>query len=193
MENLIVITKITVIIVSSVVLYRALFKLIGNLRKKDVIDSKSSVLLREIIKWVIILVSLLLIFHLFGIDAPRILTAISAVAVMFAVGFVAAWSILSNVLSALLLLLFPPFRFGDEIEFREPDKELGIRGTVIGLSLFFTTLESNPDNGDGKKLIKIPNTMFFQRVTICHEGAETEDLKLKKIERTENIERSDPV
>lgn len=183
MAHLILAGKILLISTTGYVLYKLLNRLIEALRTKNIVDEQAFIIFRLLSRWLLIIISLLLIFQQFGIDASRIFTALSAVFVIMAVGFVAVWSVLSNILCSFLLLIFPPFRFGDEIEIREADKDVGIKGKVIALSLFFTTLENNDEPENGKLLIKIPNTMFFQRVIACHEGKNTQQLKLKPLQR----------
>lgn len=56
-------------------------------------------------------------------------------------------------------------------------------GKAIGLNLFYTTLFEVDGNG---AYIKIPNTMFFQRIIICHAGEKTEELKLRVVNRDED-------
>jgi small-conductance mechanosensitive channel len=82
---------------------------------------------------------------------------VSATVAALAVGFVATWSLLSNITSALVLLGFRPFRIGDEIEVIEADKILA-SGTVLDLNLFYTTL------GSEGAATRIPNNLLLQRV-----------------------------
>lgn len=92
--------------------------------------------------------------HYFAIDIYALIGGLIA---LIGVGFVAVWSTLSNALCSLLLISSRPFEVGDEIEL-PPDP---IRGRVIDLSLFFTTLEA-PDG----RLVQLPNNLFFQRVVV---------------------------
>jgi small-conductance mechanosensitive channel len=74
---------------------------------------------------------------------------------MVAIGFVASWSVISNVFCALLLILTRPFRLDDWIEFPgEP-----AHGKVRELNLVYTIL----DDEDGCTY-RIPNSLFFQKV-----------------------------
>ncbi len=132
---------------------------------------------RGLIKWFIIVAIVLLICRQVGISLTVILTSLSGILMLVAIGFVGVWSVLSNVSCSFLLLVFPPFNFGDTIEIREPDKEVGVKGKVIGLNLFYTTLKSET-NGSGHTLIRVPNNIFFQRIIICHSGEKTEALKV---------------
>ena len=69
------------------------------------------------------------------------------VAGVLAVGFVAAWSVLSNATAALLVLTFRPFRLGDIVELVEPGG-CAIGGRVIDMNLIFTTLSVEPDSAE---------------------------------------------
>ncbi len=92
--------------------------------------------------------------HYFAVDFFAVLGGLLA---LLGIGFVAVWSILSNVLCTLLLLTVRPFRIGDEVEL-PPDP---LRGRVVDLNLFFTTLQA-PDG----RLVQLPNNLFFQRAII---------------------------
>ncbi len=89
--------------------------------------------------------------HYFAVDFFAVLGGLLA---LLGIGFVAVWSIRSNVLCTLLLLTVRPFRVGDELEL-PPDP---LRGRVVDLNLFFTTLQA-PDG----RMIQLPNNLFFQR------------------------------
>ena len=129
------------------------------------------------IRWFIIVLVVLLICRQLGISLTLVLTSVSGILMLVAIGFVAAWSVLSNVSCAFLLLVFPPFNFGDTIEIKDPEKESGIKGKVVGLNLFYTTLKSTDAEGSDV-FIRVPNNLFFQRVIVCHSGDHTEALKV---------------
>lgn len=101
---------------------------------------------------------------------------VSGITLALAVAFVALWSVLSNAVCALLILAFRPFRIGDNVEVIEPsDGKAGVGGRVYDLSLMFTTLEGE-DAGASRTLIRMPNSVFFQkavRVTFPRETTRT--------------------
>ncbi len=103
---------------------------------------------------VLLVVASTLAEHYFAVDFFAVLGGLLA---LLGIGFVAVWSILSNVLCTLLLLTVRPFRIGDELELA-PDP---LRGRVVDLNLFFTTLQA-PDG----RLVQLPNNLFFQRAII---------------------------
>jgi len=175
--NWLVFLEIISIIVVSIVVSGFLTKTVTLIAKRQYIPDAVAPFFQGLIKWFIIILAGVLILSVFDIPLSDVLTAMSAVLVLFAIGFVAMWSVLSNILCSFLLLVFPPFRFGDEIELREADKEFGVRGNVINLNLFYTTLKSTEDDDSERYLMRVPNTLFFQRVVYCHEKQGSKKLK----------------
>jgi small-conductance mechanosensitive channel len=121
----------------------------GRLTKEEIAPA------RRIAKWLTVLVAGALILGAFGMNVGGLWGILSTVLAMIAIGFVAVWSVLSNTLCTVMILLFRPFAIGDEIEFAgEP-----VKGRVVDLNFIFTTL----DAGDGS-VMQIPNNLFFQKV-----------------------------
>lgn len=85
---------------------------------------------------------------------------VSALATTVAIGFFAVWSVLSNMVCALLILVFRPFRVGDWIELLEGTKPPPA-GLVVDMNLLFVTLADTEDEG---LEMRIPNSLIFQKV-----------------------------
>lgn len=185
-----ILLKLFVIIAAGLGLHKVSGMMIMRLNEKGYISEQSSIVSRMVTKWIIVITVLLLALQELGIETTHILTALSAVLVLVAVGFVAVWSVLSNILCSFLLLLFPPFRFGDVIEIKDPGTEAGIKGKVTGLNLFFATLQVHGDGQQTGIMIRVPNTMFFQRVIVCHAGKDTQDLKLNSVQHSDQNKNS---
>lgn len=95
---------------------------------------------------------------------------------LFAVAFFALWSILVNVTCAVLLGLNRTFTLGTDIEILEPSSTSGLRGVVVDVGAFYTTIRDcssdsktcDSDNSDSggetiETLVRIPNSIFFQK------------------------------
>lgn len=109
---------------------------------------------KKVVKSLLFLVTAILILTLFGVNLGGLWAVLSTILAMIAIGFVAVWSLLSNVSCTVIILLFRPFSIGDELEFSgEP-----VKGKVVDLNFLFTTLREE----DGT-LIQIPNNHFFQK------------------------------
>lgn len=184
----VIILELIITVAVGYVLYKLLHRMIVRLREKEILTTQTSFVFLTLLKWAIVILVILVALQVLGIDTSHVFAALSAILVLVAVGFVAVWSVTSNILCSFLLLLIPPFRFGDEIEIRDPSSETGIKGKVTGLNLFYTTLLQANGTAEDYKLIRVPNSMFFQRVIICHEGKDTQALHLNsgKSEPTPN-------
>lgn len=108
-------------------------------------------------KYFFILSAIFLVCGVYGADLGGIWAMLGTVGALVAVGFVAVWSVLSNLSCTIMILFFRPFEVGDELEFTDP---AGLRGKVINLNFAYTTLRD-----DDGRLIQIPNNLFFQRIT----------------------------
>ncbi len=142
----------------------ALFK--RSVRRLEVAHYVSDQTSRRIIastRLFVYLVAFLIVLQATGIVAEA-WTILSAVLATLAVGFVANWSILSNVTSALVILTFRPFRVGDRIDVYEAEKVL-LQGLVVDLNLMFTTVVHED------YATRVPNNFFLQRpVRVSREG-----------------------
>ncbi len=119
---------------------------------------------RRVIRWGVTLGALVILLGLFGFNLGGLWGFASTLLAAIAIGFVALWSVLSNFLCTLLILVYHPFAVGDEIEFAgEP-----VRGKVIDLNFTFTTLRAE----DGF-LLQVPNSLFFQKVIKRRPGNST--------------------
>jgi len=116
------------------------------------------------IRGFIVIVVILASLHQAGVQVTSIWAAVISAAALLAGGFIALSSLISNLLCTVLLLVFMPFRIGDEIELIEATRTgEGLRGRVVGLNLFFASLQNATADGDRTSIIRIPNTTFFQK------------------------------
>jgi small-conductance mechanosensitive channel len=110
---------------------------------------------RLIIRYGILIITIALTLQTLGFPVQTIFAGLAAVLGLIAIGFVAVWSILSNILCTFVLIGFKPFAVGDDLEFPAEN----ISGKVVDLTLIYTTLQTS----DGA-YVQIPNNMFFQRI-----------------------------
>jgi small-conductance mechanosensitive channel len=106
-------------------------------------------------RWLINGAALVMLLGALGFNLGGLWAMLATVVGMVAIGFVAVWSVLSNTLCTLIILIYRPFDIGDEIEFAgEP-----VQGKVADLNFIFTTLRAS----DGT-FLQIPNNLFLQKV-----------------------------
>src|SRR6056297_2183106 len=101
---------------------------------------------------------------LWGVALENVWMSVVGMLGLIAIGFVAVWSILSNVVAGMLLFFNQTLRIEDQIELL-PD---GIGGKVLDVNSFFVILVDD----EGNKL-HVPNNFFFQRYVKHSEKRET--------------------
>ncbi|MGV1098236.1 mechanosensitive ion channel family protein [Thiovibrio sp. JS02] len=167
---------VVIIVALGILVYFILKKALVTLLGQQAITHPLYVVIRNILKWLIFTVVAVIVLQQIGIGITSVFTALLTVAGMVAIGFIAVWSILSNMFCALFLILFKVFQVGDEIEVVEPVGGEGLRGTVLGFNLMFTTLGAGEADPRGGFTTQIPNNIFFQKAIRRRPGARTESL-----------------
>jgi len=122
-----------------------------------------------------------------GVRVISLWTGLLTIAAMIAVGFIAMWSVLSNLLCALLLVIFAPFRIGDEIEIIEATGGSGLRGKVVDLNILYTTLQEVTEAGVHNGVTHVPNNIFFQKTVRLWQGAQTTSLETALFRKSEEV------
>lgn len=169
--------SIVVILIFGIVAYYLVQRSVKSLSHKQYLPTPIALLVARAARWVLILLVVLLSLGQVGIDASSIWATLSALVVLIGVGFVAVWSVLSNMLCSVLLLVFTPFQVGDEIEIIEATGGSGLRGKVIGLNMLFTSLEELSEEGSPRVVVEVPNNIFFQKTIRRIRGQETLSLE----------------
>ncbi len=142
-----------VLIIGCVLLYSLCRRGLKMLQTRGALAPQVISILRIVIRWLFIVLVVVVILSTFGI-LENAWAAFVAIIAMVATGFVAMWSVLSNIFCTLLVLIYKPFQVGDIISL--PSEKL--EGEVTDLNLMFTTLTSK----DGE-IIQVPNNQFFQK------------------------------
>ena len=118
--------------------------------------------LRGLGRWLIMGSALLMVLERLGVSAAVLWTAITGFAAVAAVAFFAIWSVLSNMFCALLIFTMGPFRLGDIVEVIDSGDKPGVKGRVVSINLFYTTLQDVMEGTEGAWL-QVPNSLFFQK------------------------------
>lgn len=151
-------------------LLRALLRrLIDRTTRRYELSVEVAVGARRLAGFLIGSAALLLILERLGVSGTVLWTAFTGFAAVAAVAFFAAWSVLSNIFCALLILITRPFRLYDHIELVDAADKPGIGGRVIDMNLVYVTVEEKHPQG-GESLLRLPNSLFFQRATRRWQG-----------------------
>ena len=96
--------------------------------------------LRGGLRWLIMGSALIFVLERLGVSATVLWTALSGFVAVAAVAFFAMWSVLSNLLCAILIFTVGPFRLGDVVELVDTLDKPGVKGRVVAINLLYTTL-----------------------------------------------------
>ena len=157
-------TEVVLILAVAWLLLRLLRLLVQRLSRRYDLPREIAIGVRRVGVFVIGFGALLMILERFGVSGSVLWTAFTGFAAVAAVAFFAAWSVLTNIFCALLILMTRPFRLHDHIELLENGERAGFAGRVVDMNLIYVTLEeTHPAGGDS--LLRVPNSLFFQRAT----------------------------
>lgn len=152
--------NVAIIITLALLLVGLLSRILKRLEKKAKLSQQTLLPVRMVSRYGILFAALILILGTFGIPIGNFWTFLSTVLGLIAIGFVAVWSVLSNISSTLLIFGFKPFKVGDYVRLVGDE----VSGRVIDVNFMFTTLRRK--DGD---TFRVPNNQFFQK-TILRPG-----------------------
>lgn len=156
-------SQILLVLFIAWVLQRSLRWLVARGAKRYDLPIELVIPIKGTIRWFIWAAALLLALQRMGVSATVLWTAFTSFATVAALAFFAAWSVLSNLLCALLIFTVRPFRMGDYIEVLDTAEAIGAKGRVVDINVLYTTLQE-VHVGHENRYLQIPNSLFFQRV-----------------------------
>jgi small-conductance mechanosensitive channel len=101
------------------------------------------------------IIAALLALEILGVSVGGLWTLLASAAAVVGVGFLATWTMISNVTASFFLAFWRPFHLGDKIEMLPEN----LSGRVIDRNLMFVVVRE-----DGGAVIHIPNNLFFQKM-----------------------------
>ncbi|CAH0650364.1 MULTISPECIES: mechanosensitive ion channel family protein [Pseudomonas] len=164
--------QILLILAVAFVLQRIVARGLSRLGQRYPLPPELLVPVRGGLRWLIMGSALLFVLERLGVSATVLWTALSGFVAVAAVAFFAMWSVLSNLLCAVLIFTVGPFRIGDVVELVDTLDKPGVKGRVIAINLLFTTLLEVPEAGGA--LVQVPNSQFFQKSVRRWRGAEVQ-------------------
>lgn len=168
--------QIVLILLVAFVLQRLVVRGLTRLGRRYPLPPELLLPLRGGIRWFIIGGALIMVLERFGVSATVLWTAFSGFVAVAAIAFFAIWSVLSNLLCAVLIMTVGPFRLGDMVELVESFEKPIVKGRVMDINLLYTTLQEVNEDGPGAT-VQVPNSLFFQKVVRRWRGAEIQQIK----------------
>ncbi len=102
-------------------------------------------------------VAALIVLLVWGIDYRSVFLFASSIVAVLGVGFVAQWSILSNITASIVIFFNYRTRLGDRIRVLDSE-DAGIEGVIADINLFHVVIRDDAGN-----LIHHPNNLFIQK------------------------------
>lgn len=156
--------QVVVVVLCALLLRWLLLRLVRRVARRYELPAEIVIIARRTIGFLVGFAALLLVLRVLGVSGAVLWGAFTGFATVAAVAFFALWSVLTNVFCALLILITRPFRLLDHIELVESGDKAGLRGRVIDMNLVYVTLEETHAGG-GESVLRVPNSLFFQRAT----------------------------
>lgn len=145
--------RTALILIIAAILYALLSRGLRVLEKRSRIGQSNVATLRIVIRWVFVLLTVAALLQEWGV-LQNVWAAATTIVALVAIGFVAVWSVLSNVLCSFVLLAARPFRIGEQIAFVGEE----VAGRVEQITLLYTSLRED----DGSQVL-VPNNQFLQK------------------------------
>ncbi|MBC3364894.1 mechanosensitive ion channel family protein [Pseudomonas sp. SWRI154] len=164
--------QILLILLSGYIAQRFVARALTGLGERYPLPTQLVIILRGVLRWLIMGSAVLVALERLGVSATVLWTALSGFVAVAAVAFFAIWSVLSNLLCAILIYTVGPFRLGDVVELVEATDKPGIKGRVVAINLLYTTLIEPEELGTGSSMVQVPNSLFFQRSVRRWRGSE---------------------
>ena len=155
--------QILLILLAGYIAQRLVGRFLTGLGERYPLPPELLMPLRGGLRWFIMGSAFVIVLGRLGVSATVLWTALSGFVAVAAVAFFAMWSVLSNLLCAILIFTVGPFRIGDVVELVDTTDKPGVKGRVVAINLLYTTLIEAEDLGTGSAMVQVPNSLFFQR------------------------------
>jgi hypothetical protein len=143
-----------VVILAALVLDRILWTATSALSTSGRVPRSTTNLIQRWARTALLVVVALTIIAINGWQVDSLWSFLTTLLAMVAIGFVAVWSVLSNILATFIILVWRPFNVGEHIEIL-PE---AIEGQVVDINFMYTTLRTE----QGGKMA-VPNNLFTQK------------------------------
>ncbi len=161
--------RVAITVALGFVVYYGIRMGLSSMQRRGRLHEQMQAMLTLLLRWIIIVLVALMVLQQVGVPVAGLWASLLAVGAMVAIGFVAVWSILSNITCAMVLVISRPFALGDEIEIIETSGASGVRGKVVGFNMIYTVIEETGQDGEAR--VMIPNNVFLQKCIRRHKSA----------------------
>jgi small-conductance mechanosensitive channel len=153
-----VLTTLGLLIAASIViliLNRLTWRLLRGVEQRAGVSYEALLTITRLIASIFWIVAILLILNLWGVSVSGLWTLLVSAAAVIGVGFLAVWTIISNITASFFITIWRPFHLGHTIELLPEN----LKGRVVDRNMMFTIVRE-----EGGALLQIPNNLFFQKM-----------------------------
>ncbi len=115
---------------------------------------ETALLVTRVITGALWFITAVIVLDLWGVGFGGLWAVLVSAMTVIGVGFLATWTMISNITASLFLAIWRPFHFGQTVEILPEN----LQGRVISRNLMFTLLRE-----ESGSLLQIPNNFFFQK------------------------------
>ncbi len=138
------------------ILSRLFNKAIAKTAVKFNYHQQRTTVFKKVFKGLLLVILIVLLTIIWGVDQSRLFFYISSFLTVLAVGFVAQWSILSNITATIIIFFYHTVKIGDIVSIHEKDSL--VEGEISDIGLFFITIVT-----PNREEITIPSNLFIQK------------------------------
>lgn len=128
---------------------------LAYLRRHSRLSYETTLIVSRVFTTVLWIVAGSVVLNIWGIGLGGVWALLASALTVIGVGFLATWTLISNMTASLFLLLWRPFNFGQIVDILPEN----LKGRVTGRNMMFTTLRE-----DSGSVLLIPNNLFFQKI-----------------------------
>jgi len=139
----------------SVLLNRLMRRSLKGIEQRLALRYETLLTITRIITGIFWLITAMLVLSLWGVSVSGLWTLLVSAAAVIGVGFLAVWTIISNVTASLFITFWRPFQFGQTVELLPEN----LKGRVIDRNMMFTVVRE-----ESGALLHVPNNLFFQKI-----------------------------
>ena len=176
-------TVLLLMLASVCILYLTRFvrKVLLQVQAKRHISYETMILLTRLTTVALWVTTGILLLSFWGISVTGLWTLIVSVSAVIGVGFLAVWTMVSNITANFFITIWHPFPMGATVEMLPEN----LKGRVIDRNMMFTILREE----SGSALF-IPNNLFFQKMfRVSHDN---EQHLFEFLERQKNTIKPPP-
>jgi small-conductance mechanosensitive channel len=137
------------------ILNRLAWKLLKGIEQRAGFSYEALLNITRLVTSILWLIATLLIMNLWGVSVGGLWTLLVSAAAVIGVGFLAVWTIISNITASFFITIWRPFHLGHTIEVLPEN----LKGRVVDRNMMFTVVRE-----EGGTLLHIPNNLFFQKM-----------------------------